>query len=51
MLINKQTEGKFAYYNVLQLQEVGDYESDRRSGTKLSATTKFDTKYKASFNH
>jgi hypothetical protein len=38
-------------YNVLQLQEVGDYESDRRSGTKLSATTKFDTKYKASFNH
>jgi hypothetical protein len=30
-------------HNVLQLQEVGDYESDRRSGTKLSATTKFDT--------
>jgi hypothetical protein len=30
-------------YNGLQLQEVGDFESDRRSGTKLSATTKLDT--------
>ena len=33
-------------HNVLQLQEVGDFEVQ-----KLSATNELDTRHKASFNH